>query len=802
MKTKFPRQKLKSPQKGEKWKKDHLDWVDDIFLLNDSPIRESLKNRIINYNMYLGKTRKEDYNLLLNPSQLNDIFIPDEIQHYPIAKPYLNVLIGEEADRRFEWRAVVTNPNAISEIETTKNDMLKQKIAALVQNSELSQEEAEKQFKNFLYYLKFEYQDVREKRANLLIKHYIKELDMKVKFNEGFKNALIVGEEGYVASIINDNPVIEVLDPKKTFVIKAGYSNKYEDADVIITYDYLPPGKIIDMYYKYLKEKDVTWLDKESNNTHTSHEGTLDNDELGVNIAREEMLEDMIRMPGEIYGETHVHANSEIIDRYGNVRVIRVYWKSYKMIQRVKFYDELGNIQYRFESEFYKADESLGEEVEKYWITEWWEGHKVGKDIYPLIKPRDIQYNKFSDPGYNHPGIVGQIYNTGNMKVVSYMDTAKPYQLLYDATMHRLQDALSKYFGSMPVVDKASLPEGWDITKWLYFARKAGIAVKDSFKEGAKGAAMGKLAASVQGSTGQVITQPLGDFIQQQINILEYVETQMGRIIGVPPQRLGDIQNRETVGGVERAVTQSSFITNEIFKIHDNVKKRVLTLLLETSKIAMKNNPKKFQHIGDDYLSQLFEIGDEFSEEEYGIIVDNENDLTKLEQSFEQLAHAAMQNQALKFSDLMKIFTTSSLAEKQRLIEQGEEEMIQRQEAQQERELKIAESQIQKQEQAELRKEQFELTKYQNELNMEKYKVDEDNKTARLKLGKELTDSVNNITPSEKLELEYKKLEDELMLKMKELNEKIRANKEQEKLTEKKIKVDAKKITKMNNNKN
>jgi len=60
----------------------------------------------------------------------------------------------------------------------------------------------------------------------------------------------------------------------------------------------------------------------------------------------------------------------------------------------------------------------------------------------------------------------------------------------------------------MPVVDYATIPEGWDITKWMYFARKAGIAVKDSFKEGMKGAATGKLAASVQGSTGQVINQP------------------------------------------------------------------------------------------------------------------------------------------------------------------------------------------------------------------------------------------------------------------------------------------------------
>jgi len=785
MRTKFPRQKIKSSRKGKKWRESHLDWVEDIFLLDDSPVRESLKNRISNFKLYLGKAQKGDYDILLNPSELQSIFIPDEIQHYPIAKPYLNVLIGEEADRRFEWQAVVTNPTAISRIEEDKSRILKESLAKLIQESELSEDEIAQQFKNKLYYLKYEYQDVREKRANLLLKHFIKELDIKMKFNEGFKNVMIAGEEGYIADIINGNPRVELLDSKKTFVIKSGYSNRYEDADVIVTYDYCAPGKLLDMFYTSLKEKDIKWLDTDSNKKFTSHDDTMENDELGINIAREEMLENMIQMPGEVYGENHNHAHSEIVDKYGNVRFIRIFWKSMKPLLRVKYYDTLGNVQYRFEAEFYKHRPLEGEEVEKYWITEWWEGGKIGKDIYTPIKPREIQYNKFSDPGYNHPGIVGQIYNTGNMKVVSYMDTAKPYQLLYDASMHRLQDALSKFFGSLVTVDYASLPEGWDITKWMYFAKKAGIAVKDSFKEGNKGAATGKLAASMMGNTGDVINQALGDFIQQQINILNYVEMQMGRIIGVPPQRLGQIENRETVGGVERAVTQSSFITNEVFKIHDNVKKRVLTLLLETAKIALKNNPTKFQHIGDDHLAQLFEIDDNFLEEEFGIMIDNENDLTKLEQTFEQLAHAAMQNNALKFSDLLKIFTTSSLSEKQRIIEQGEEDMLQRQAAQQERQDKMTEQAQQAAQEQLLREERFELQKHLDTIRMDKYKTDEDNATKRMQIAGSL--DVTDIDPNDKLDLEYKKLEQDLMTQMKDLDEKIRSNKASEKIEIKKI---------------
>lgn len=787
MKTQFPRQKKKSSQKGPKWQKQHLDWVEDIFLLDDSPVRETLKNRISNFKLYLGTTSKSDYDVLLNPGQLNNIFVPDDIQHYPIAKPYLNVLIGEEAERRFEWQAVVTNPNAISQIEEEKKGMLDKKLSDLIEDTGLPPEEAEKQLKNFMYYLNYEYQDVREKRANMLLKHFIKELDMKLKFNEGFKNALIVGEEGYIADIVNDRPVIELLDSKKTYVIRSGYSNRYEDADVIVTYDYWAPGKVLDRYYKHLKSKDVSWLDSESSKSHSSSEMSLDNDEIGINIAREEMLNDMIEMPQKM-GADAVSGHGDVIDKYGNVRVIKVFWKSYKPIIRVKYYDTLGDVQYRFESEHYIADKTMGEETEEYWVSEWWEGVKVGKDIYPVIQPRVIQYNKFADPGYNHPGIVGQIYNTGNMKVVSYMDTAKPYQLLYDATMHRLQDALSKFFGSLVEVDYASLPEGWDITKWMYFARKAGIAVKDSFKEGNKGAATGKLAASMMGNTGKVINQSMGDFIQQQINILNYVEAQMGRIIGVPPQRLGEINNRETVGGVERAVTQSSFITNEIFKIHDNVKKRVLTLLLETAKIAMKNNPQKFQHIGDDYMAEIFDIDDEFLEEEFGILVDNDNDITKLEQNLEQLAHAAMQNQTLKFADLMKLYTSSSMSEKQRIIEQGEEAMMARQDAQQEQQAKMAEAQIQQQEAAAQRKEQIEMQQHREKLASDKYRVDQEALTKRMQIqNSDLLSADDAANEAKKIEMAYEKMQNDLLTEMRELDEKIRSNHANEKLKEKDI---------------
>jgi hypothetical protein len=783
----FPPQKKKFSAKSKKWKEDHFAWAKNAIFTEGSLIRSSVRRKDRNVKSYLGKIDVSEYMHLLNPGGLKKFALPSSIQHQPIAAPYLNVLIGEEFDRRFEWRAILTNPNAISKIELDKRKMFEKKIQEIIKDPNVSEQDAVEQLKAFDYYIKFEYQDIREKRANLLLRHFIKELDLKLKFNAGFKDVLLNSEEAYIGDVFNNRPSIEKLDQNKTFVIRSGNSNRYEDADVIINYSYEAPGMIQDRYYRYLSEADTKWIDDAAGKSYSGSGGSdLDEDEQGINIARREMVKDYISMPkmmGSDFGKGH----SEIIDAEGNIRIVRLFWKSRKLIKRVKTYDpKTGNPIYTYQSESYVANESKGEEAIDYWVSQWWEGVEVGDGIFPYIKPRDIQYNKFDDPGYNHPGIVGQMYSINGYKASSMMDMAFPYQLMYDATFHRMQDAMSKFFGSLVVVDLASLPTGWDLNKWMFFAKKAGISVKDSFKEGNKGMATGKLAGGIPNS-GQSINQQLGDFIQQQINILNYVEAQMGRIVGVPPQRLGDIQNRETVGGVERAVTQSSYITNERFKIHDNVKKRVLTMLLELCKVAYKGSNTKFQFIGDDYVNQIFDIDDDFSNEEYGILVDNETDLSKIESMMDQLTQAAMQTQAIRYSDVFKIYNSSSLSEKQRIIEKGEEDLMKRKEQAQQQQLQ-ADQENSKAMQAQAAANQEMMERHHTDaLEAGKYKVDQDNLTKRMALdaGQADVDGDGTIDrdydlADRKLNLEYDKLSNDSMKSMMDLDEKIRNNRAKE----------------------
>jgi hypothetical protein len=180
------------------------------------------------------------------------------------------------------------------------------------------------------------------------------------------------------------------------------------------------------------------------------------------------------------------------------------------------------------------------------------------------------------------------------------VDILKPYVYLFDATMDKLYKLLESNLGKLVEMDFAFTPDTWKMDKLLNFAKVNHLWVKNSFNEGKKGNATGKIAGALNNNSTGVIDASVNTEIQFNIQLLDWLDTQMGKACGITPQRLGQVSNRETVGGVERATLQSSHITESIFAMHDNLKKRVLEAFIETAKIALKGRKKKFEYILSD----------------------------------------------------------------------------------------------------------------------------------------------------------------------------------------------------------
>ena len=785
----FPAQQLPYSKKSKVWRKRCVDFGDKHSLVHYPAARKSVASMQINYDLLRGKLYMEDLKASLNPFNIDASFIPDGIQHYPVINAKLRVLEGEEKGRLFDYRLVVTNPNAISMMEEDKNEAVNIRLQQLLMDSSQSEEDFQKELDKHSYYFTYEYQDKREVRGNLVLNHYTKELELQQVFMQGFRDSYTVGEELYQCDIVGGEPSVRRLDPRKVRIIKSGMSSRVEDADMIVIEEYWSPGKVIDVFWDQLSKKDVEAIENAPDNMGSAYADEMDNIDPRYgyipNIHADWVAGDSIINPLTLFSDD---ANNALLpyDVNGNIRVLQVFWKSRRKIKKVKSYDpETGEEQFDFYPETYYCDPDRGEEEQAFWVNEAWEGVKIGTDIYLNMRPRPVQYNRLSNPSRCHFGIIGSTYSNDGEAPYSLVDIMKPYAYYYDVIMDRLNKTLARNVGKVIRLDFAKVPDGWDTDKWLYYLNVNGIAIENSFNEGQVGRSTGVLAGSLNNASSGVVDASLGNEIVQYTSLLQWVDSQMGKLIGMTDQRLGQISNRETVGGVERATLQSAHSTEWLFFMHESVKKRVLECLLETAKIAFKGRKVKFEYILDSGSRQFVEIdGDEFAECDYGIVLDNSNGALILNQKLDGLSQAGLQNGLLDFSTMMKLFTTTSTAEKQRIVEACENRMREQQQQQQEQQMQMQQQQLEMNAMLEQQKQQMQYQMHQedNETKILVAQINSEAEAQRFAMMNHDNDEANTIEReklaesarqfNEKLALDKVKQKDDVRIKEKQINSK------------------------------
>jgi hypothetical protein len=775
----LPRQRLSFKQKTKAWRKENIDHAERFSLYNNLTVRNTLQDRVRNTLLYNGVVSYADAKIAINPNNIDANYVPHKIPHHPIMAPKLDVLIGEEINRKFDFSFTTTSPDAITSKQDDKKQQIMQMMSAAMEKDTGGDPKAmEAEMAGIQKFLKYDYKDIRERMVNQLMTHYYEVEEFDAKFNEGFKEVLLNGEEIYSCDIIGDEPKLERLNGLKVRTIRSGGSNRIEDSDIIIIEDHWSPGRIIDTFYDVLKPKDIDYVTGYTSSAKSSESYTDDHNNpllfdngTGDIESIFESYQTIATVNGHMFGNNFTNAD-------GDLRVIKMLWRSQKAIYQVQYFDELGDTQLRIESEEYIADKDKGETIKKLWVNEWWEATKIGHDLYVQMRPRPIQYVNMSNPSKCYPGIVGQVYNTNQGKAVSLVDKMKSYQYLYDAIWNRLNKAIAKNLGKILLLDIAVVPNGWEPEKWMAQATNMGIGLVDGFKEGNKGSAQGKLAGNLNGATNtRSIDLETGNYIQQHVNLLEFIKAEMGEIAGISPQREGQVSNRESVGGVERAVTQSSHITEWWFSKHDQVKKRVISTFLETAKFALQGKNKKVNYIADDLTKQVLNIdGDVINESDYDIIVTNSRKTSQVKQVTEQLAQAFMQNGG-RYSTVLDIFNSDSLADMRNKIEQSEDEQSQREAEASQAQAEQAKAALEAQEAAARRDDN---NKKADRL-LKKYEIDSNNMVKREALD---SNELGNDQTIEQAKLDQTATEhsDDLLVKLRALDNDMTKSREDNKM--------------------
>ena len=772
--TPFPHQKRTDAQKTPSFYKKCVDA--GISVLNSDVgqgIRTSKKNMLINYDLISDKINDAEVQRVVNPFGIEYGKLPDNYRNCPLLNSNLMLLWGEERKRFFNPIVTMVNSDAVNDKLTMLNQQVDQFIMEQANNPSMSEEQLVERFRELEQWKNFQYRDRRERMAQQIISYGYNILNLKDVCSRVFEDLTIAGDVIYVTDIVSGEPTARKADPVSITTLKSGQTPYIEDSDIIIEDRYLPVGRVIDEYYEELTDADIKKLEEGSNVHRNAKAGLMGNQLLHGKNSFSDYIESV--GIGEII--TGVNKNGAkmfgtAFDEDGNVRVTRVLWKGMRKVGIVNYIDELGEQQRTIVPEKYEVQEELGETVKWIWISEWLEGTNIAEDIKVKLGPREVQFRSMDNISKCSPGIIGTSSNVGNMESRSIVDLAKTYQYLYNAVLQKMELAISKDFGVLGRLDLSMIPDEWSMDKWLYYAYMMGWAVEDPFNEGNKGASMGKLAGHMNQSSKNIDLSQ-GRFISSQLEILAFLENRVDMITGITPQRKGAIENRETVGGVERSVTQSSHITEKWFSIHDNAKVRMLEAFLETAKVAWRGKSFKRSFVLDDSSMGILDFDSEvFNEAEYGIYITTSSSDMEMIQQLKALTQPFLQNGG-SMSIIMDIFRTKDPASLQRKIERYE-----RQIQEQNNQAAKAEADALQQEQAR----QEELTRYKIDRDYDKA-ID----VALIQAGSKAEVEVEDEN-EDQLEFSIKQHEDKMKLEKEKLAEVKRANKAKESIQKSKPK--------------
>lgn len=787
----FPAQKLPMSKKTQAWKEACVDYVvgagDSGFGGNGRSRSDEMQTY---YDLYNSIYNEKDLKYVTNPFKQDDGF-PAMAQDYNIIKPYVDQLLGEETKRPFNFHPQRTSDIAASELQEKAKEMLMDYIQATIA-SKLSPEQAARYEQALATgeiqtpeaiakYLQKDYKDIAETEAYHALQFLKRKLNLTHEFYKGWKDALIGGEEIYYIGVINGDPYVERVNPMYFDYEHSLDLEFIDDAAWCRRKMIMSATEIYDRFYDKMSERQLNELLELID----QRPGAGNNPE--------------IRKTSIDYESIKLHKINSFTDNPFDIDHIVVYhccWKSFKKIGFVTLLNpETGEAEEFQVDEDYKVT-GTEQSVEWDWIIEVWEGYRIGDDMYIGIQPIEYQHISADNPNSQKLPYTGVVYNNTNSKPRSLVSMMKPLQYIYIVVWYRLELALSRDKGKVAVMDITQIPKSMniDVNKWMHYLSALGVAFINPYDEGwdIPGREGGKPSQFNQLSSWDLT---MSNVIAEYIQLMQKIEDMAAKLTGITPQRQGQIAASELVSNANTAVNMSYHITEPWFWNHNQVKRRVLTMLLNTSKAAWKDSKRYLNYILDDATRAFVQLSDNFFYEDMDIFVDDSTKNQQYIDQLKQLLQPAMQNGA-SLLDIAEIITLDNMSMIKNRLEEIEqkrmEQMQQQQQAEQQAQQQMAEQQNQLKEE--------ELMLKEAEMDLEKYKVDQDNATkitvAQLNAyrGAENMDQDMNGIPDPieigKQALEQQKINSDIATKQLELNNKRREIEQKREAENKKIQLE------------
>ena len=338
--------------------------------------------------------------------------------------------------------------------------------------------------------------------------------------------------------------------------------------------------------------------------------------------------------------------------------VVRAYWLSKKKIGKVIYLDELGNEQSMLVDENYKSGAiPTQQSLEWGWINEWYQGIKIGPDIYH-VKPFKL---------LNYCPIIGTTFEVKNTEAKSLVDLMKPFQVLYNVCMNQLYKLLEKEVGKVYLTSIRHIPVPKDgdaqdaLDMWELEARNRGVVFIDDSPENLKSPSSFNQFRDIDLTRTQEI--------QSRYTLAQQLKNECWELIGMSRQRMGSVTSSESATGVNTAVQQSYAQTEPLFVAHEYVLGQLYQAIIDAALYVESNKPQStLSYITNEGESAFVSVnGSDLKFRDLKVFLTNRPEDTQMFNELRSLSQAVIQNGGTLY-DVIELYSTKFMRETKKVF--------------------------------------------------------------------------------------------------------------------------------------
>ena len=743
----FPDQfKTEKEKQDESWIKNTMDYF------SNKAYAEYVKNRdtfVKNYDLMKGILRMEDFYQEPEVRSFTDVLtadleLPAYVKMYSIVTTPVNELVGEISKRPDTYRVKAFDDDSKAEELQFKTDTLQQYIISQVQQQiseqaaiageEIDPEQLQQMTMEQVKDELDSYTSIAEKWANHVLTCQKAEFNIKEKSEDAFRDLLISAREFY--HIYEDNSKvgfnIEVANPKNTWFLTtpdrkfiSDPTGRAQGAYAAGTVQVMELSEIIESIPDLTKEEiDHLRSSLQDYGLINVRESNLGNPDAipGQDSVMYDTFDPLVLQTRMIIESEMKENNDGLKDFLGltnNVSsfgykyvVVRSYWISKRKIGKLIYIDEMGNEQSTLVDETYKSGTMPTQQsLEWGWINEWYQGTKIGPDIYH-IKPFKL---------LNYCPIIGTTYEVKNTEAKSLVDLMKPFQVLYNVCMNQLYKLLEKEVGKVQLMSLRHIPIPKDgdaqdaLDIWEMEARNRGVVFIDDSPENMKS------PSSFNQFTALDLTRT--SEIQSRYTLAQQLKAECWELVGMSRQRMGDVSASESATGTNTAMQQSYSQTEPLFIAHEYVMGQLYQAIIDAALYVESSKPEStLSYITSEGESAFVQVnGTDLKFRDLKVFLTNRPEDTQMFNELRQLSQAVIQNGGTLY-DVIELYSTKSMREMKKVFKDLRDRQVAQQDQQMQLQQQAQEQQAQQaqaslQQQAQLAQQQQAHDDYQKQLD-------------------------------------------------------------------------------------